>query len=413
MEGSPAYRTIRNDEEKSVMAVYACITGRIVTDQLLSSISIQSTTLIRIIELCFLVGIAWHLYKIIKSNGCFKYRGWPLILIILLAVCNLYIVVRGNYGGGLKNMVLNKTSVSGIPAYILPFIILFLPNKKYLSSILETLSWSVFLILPIWLLNLPYLVQDKYFGEAIGCYLPIYAILLLPFVFRNPFFEKKNLFIILIYLIYLFIMVLNARRNMVVSLTLFLFIAFIIGRFSFLDIRKTILYLAGLVVSLALVLSTWGIMSTTIFDRLLYRGFEDSRSGVELLFLADLSSSSTSDWVVGRGIDGTYAQVTQNDETLEVSSDRELIETGYLHMILKGGLIYVLLFVVFSVTAILKGFASNKRFIRGLSYFLLVYLLDMYMTNAVAYFSVKATVFWLIISIILQLKTVPEHEGSL
>ncbi len=396
---NPAVRT-RSRGEVAVMAVYASITAYIAADQLLSMF--LPSTLIRIFELVCLGVMVWYTVKIWTYGETPRYRGWPLVLILLLAACNLFIIIRGNYGGGLKDMVLLKFSYLQIPAYILPFAILLLPNRKYINAILEVLFFSMLLVIPIWLLHLLDLVRDSFYGEALGVYLPFFGALLI--LFRKKLNMRRQLVVFAIYGFYFILMLLNARRNMVVSLSLFFVVAFIMGnvtRFKT-DMRSRLLLLGAVAGAVALIIANWGVLSSTVFDRILYRGLEDTRSGVELTFLSDMASSPVQDWIWGRGLDGAYENMKQDPVTLEFNYDRSVIETGYLYLLLKGGLMYVLLILSFLFTAFFRGISFKKPLLTGMALFLLIYLLDMYMTNPVSFFAVKTVIFWLIVSICLQ-----------
>ncbi len=399
----------RSKEEKAVMAVYACMTARIVVDPLLSPF--LQTTILRVLELLFLGLMFWFTVKVFYYKAQFKYAGWPVALICLLAVCSFYIVVRGNYSLGLKDLLLSKAAYDSIPAYLLPFVVLFLPNRKYILSILDVLFYSMLLVLPLWLLSATDLVREEYLGESIGVYLPFFGTLLL--LFHRKFSMRRNIVVAGIYAIYFLLMVLNARRNMVVSLALYAVIAFLMGNASLFmtSIRARLLLIAGTALTIAVVIASWTTLSSTIFDRILDRGMEDTRSGVETRFLVDMATSPASDWLFGRGVDGTYFQMTQNRDTMEVNYDRPVIETGYLYLVLKGGLAYMLIILLFLFTAFFRGMSFKKPLLTGMALFLLVYLLDLYMTTPVSYFSVRSIIFWLIVSVCLQYEK-PVHAFS-
>ena len=406
---SPEKRT-RSKEEKIVMTVYALITARIVADQLMSPFF--SSTIIRFFELFCLLGILWFTFRIIQLGAMPSYKGVQLVFILLFFVSSFLIVARGNYSGGLKAVFLSKIAYNGIPAYILPFVILALPNRKYILSILEVLFWSVLLVVPIWIINSLDLVQEQYHAEAIGVYLPFFCTFL--FLFRNKLSFPRRLVVLSIFLFYFLIMVLNARRNMVVSLSSFFAIAAIMGNATLFkkSIRARVVLYASMSIIILIIVANWKILSNTVFDTLLYRGFEDTRSQVEMFFILDMLDSPITDWIIGRGMDGTYLQMHQNDITMEVSLNREVIETGYLHAILKGGLLYILSILLMLFTALIKSFSTKKSLLRGMGLFLVIYLIDMYMTGHLFYFAVKAVMFWLIISIIFQYKSVSNNEGS-
>ena len=104
---------------------------------------------------------------------------------------------------------------------------------------------------------------------------------------------------------------------------------------------------------------------------LIERGMEDSRSGVELFFYKDFETSSI-DWLLGRGINGYYfCPFFENPR-------RQVIETGYLFLILKGGLIYLFLYVTLFVHAIWMGFRSSNVILKIMASELVIRLLTLY-----------------------------------
>jgi len=387
--------------EKLVIWVYVFIALRLAADQLLSPFLF--TTLIRIFEIFCVAGMFGCTLIVWAKGAGVRYRGWTLFLILLFALNCIGIMARGHFGGGLKEIVMNNLNGDdGILAYTLPFLILSLPNRRYFRSILNVLFFSVLLIIPIWLLNITELVREEHYGEAIGVYLPFYGTVLL--LFHSKLSRRKHLLVLVIYFIYLLLMVLNARRNVIVSLVLYFGIAFIVGNLAlFRSNRKVVL--GGIVAAVLLfgaVMAGWQSLSQSVFSRLIDRAKDDTRSRVELLFLVDMSSAPASDWIFGRGMDGAYYQLVENAEENSITYDRKGIETGYLHMILKGGLIYVLLILAFLFTAFIKGLKSGKTLLQGLACFLPVYLLEMYMTNPVSFFAVRTVIFWLIVSVCFQ-----------
>ena len=394
----------KSRSEVAVSATYASITAYIAADQLFSSF--LPSTLIRVFELLSLVAIFWFVLQVFLCRENARYRGWPILLIALLAISCLSIIARGEYEGGIKNMILVKFSYTQIPAYILPFAILVLPNRKYLTAILNVFFFSMLAVIPIWLMQSVNLIQQQegFPSESIGAYLPFFGTVLI--LFRRHLSTRRRRVVYAIYFAYFMLMILNARRNMIVSLSLWFGIAYLMGNATKLktNMRARLLLLSGVVAVAVFVAISWGWLSQTVFQFILDRGMEDTRSGVEALFLADMASSPVSDWVFGRGIDGTYIQMTEDAQTLEVSFDRYLIETGYLYAILKGGLFHLLLYLLFLFTAFIRGISVKKHLLQGLALFLAVYLLEMYMTNWVFFFSVKAVVFWFAVSVCLQYK---------
>jgi hypothetical protein len=391
----------RNKEEKLVMGVYAFITLRLSADQLLSPFLVS--TLVRLFELVFLSGMFWCAFRIWTRGARARYQGWPLLLILLYAMNCIGIMARGDFSVGLKSLVMDKLNgADAILAYTLPFVVLSLPNRKYFRSILEVLFLSMLLTVPIWLLNITELVREEYLGEAIGVYLPFYGTVLL--LFRRKLPRGWRLVTYAIFFIYLLLMVLNARRNVIVSLFLYFSVAFIVGNLALIRSNRKFL-MGGIAVAIlmgGIAFASWESLSQSVFRRLIDRSKDDTRSRVELFFLVDMSSAPARDWVFGRGMDGSYYQMVEDLDENSITYDRKVIETGYLHMILKGGIVNVLLILLILFTAFYQGIKSGKILIKGLACFLPIYLIDLYMTNPVSFFAVRTVIFWLIVSICFQ-----------
>ena len=140
-----------------------------------------------------------------------------------------------------------------------------------------------------------------------------------------------------------------------------------------------------------------------MFSNMSKRASENTRSGVEELFFLDFAKSPVEDWIWGRGMDGGYYQEVVNEDTGEISDKRQGIETGYLTMMLKGGLAYDVVVVLMMLAALHGVFRKdNDIIIKYISVILITYFLDMYTTNPVVDYGVRSILFWFIISVLLQ-----------
>lgn len=107
----------------------------------------------------------------------------------------------------------------------------------------------------------------------------------------------------------------------------------------------------------------------TTFSLLFSRLDEDTRSGVEDYFYSSFNGK-TSDWIVGRGINGFYFSPFAGDV------DRQIIETGYLQLILKGGIINLILFVFFLLHSAFLGFFRTKNVLtKAMALYLLAHVI--------------------------------------
>lgn len=361
------------------------------------------STIIRAMELCCLIGVLFYEYKLSLHHRLISLPSPLKLFYICLLIISLGIIIRGNWPNSIKDILLTIISPSQVMAFILPFIILPLPNSKHLMTILKCFYFGAILVIPIWLLNSNQLIQvNNFSGETIGAFLPFFAAFLLGFL---PLFsKKKRIIIVAIWGCYFILMLLNARRNVSFSLCLYGIFFICISNYEKIKKSKLMLFPITAVILLLSAIITINSDSITqdIFQNMSKRINEDTRSGVEKLFFTDFINSPIEDWIVGRGMDGGYKQETLNTETGEISTTRNVIETGYLHMILKGGVLYALTIIAIIFFA-LKRVKRNRYYI-FIFLVLASYLIDNYTTNPISLFSVRSIIFWLCISILTQNK---------
>src|SRR5207244_9681 len=95
---------------------------------------------------------------------------------------------------------------------------------------------------------------------------------------------------------------------------------------------------------------------TSMFSSLKTRGLQNTRISVEDCFYSSLTRK---EWIIGGGINGQYycPNMDENDDT----GFRTVIETDFLNIILKGGIISLSLVLLIAVPAFIKGvFYSNN-----------------------------------------------------
>src|SRR5690606_9634390 len=111
--------------------------------------------------------------------------------------------------------------------------------------------------------------------------------------------------------------------------------------------------------------------SIDLFELLAKRGVEDTRSGIERYFYGDMEGM---DWIIGRGMRGEYYS-----PTVGAGSYRGTIETDYLNMILKGGLINLIIIVLTLVPAIFNGiFRSTNTLSTAAGIWIFFWMLNTY-----------------------------------
>lgn len=389
-------------EKIYVLRIYKLLLAILLIGPLFSSF-IANTTLLRSCELFCLLYALYILLRHFIFKRVVVYHGYAGGLILCLFLVSVGIVWRGHWPVNVKDILLTIITPNRFLVYILPFFLLFIPNRRYLDDILVLFYKASLFVIPLWLINWNDLVQKgTYTGEHIGAFLPFFSAFLLGFL---PVLSKRQRYVtIAIWSIFFLLMLLNARRNVSFSLALYALIAYVFTVLS--NIRRNpikyfLIVLVSMIGLLALQINMDRLASGT-FSNMAHRVGEDSRSGVEELFFLDFINSPIEDWIFGRGMDGGYLQEVVNEQTGEISDRREIIETGYLNMILKGGILYVGIILLMMFYAILsRRILYNKK--NG--YILMIlctYFIDLYATNPVCIFSVRSIIFWFIVSLLMQ-----------
>lgn len=160
-----------------------------------------------------------------------------------------------------------------------------------------------------------------------------------------------------------------ARRGGLAMSVLYLVMAW--GMYTFNDNRTSklkMIVIAVLILALGYVL--FSNMADSFFATLMERGAEDSRSGVEESFYADMKTEA--DWIFGRGWFGQYYEPA-------IKNYRSSIETGYLVLILRGGFLYLIPYVLVLAISFLNGyFRSNNLLSKSFAIMCLMQLISLY-----------------------------------
>jgi hypothetical protein len=269
-------------------------------------------------------------------------------------------------------------SYEGIFVYLAPLILLFPKNPAYLKKVFKVIViFGIFYIIyDIYCINdLLFPGQNtksqgivEYFSKTLS--IPS-GFLLLTYIYQS---KKRRLFaLFLIILTFLFVLI-RARRGMIFMVMSILTASYIIYLFT----NKVRIINGIFSIILASFIFAYGANiynknKTGIFSFIESRKMEDTRTGVELYFYRDLN---TMDWIIGRGINGSY-YCPGIDNPFSVY--RYGIETDYLSIILKGGIISLGLQLLMIIPAIFKGLFHSKNILsKAAGTWILFYLTDLY-----------------------------------
>jgi hypothetical protein len=285
--------------------------------------------------------------------------------------------------------------------YILPYVLpLFMLNITLDSTELRLyLSIAKKLLLPGLLILLVILANLNLENWYFHVYLYELFLFGFPLLFLTTGFFPKNktkILLFSIYILMLFIAAFYGRRSLFVDI-IFLFAFLQLIQISSKTISNASLFLRYflLLIMMAPVIQSNSENITQLY--VFQRGFnqeawDESRGRVMEDYFEDFSS--VSDWVFGRGLNGTIKRTIKDDT--DVGSG---IENGYLHLILKAGNIYFFFVLYFFLKAFYLGwFKSNNDFTKAFAALLLIHLLGMIGFN-LPVFSHRYMLLWLSIPI--------------
>jgi len=137
------------------------------------------------------------------------------------------------------------------------------------------------------------------------------------------------------------------------------------------------------------------LFNLSFFQNVTTKGFNDTRTFVEVYFWNDISQDFNT-ILYGKGIDGMYYA-----PNIDPTSDyRYSIETGYLHLLLKGGVVYLILMILIFLLPIIKGlFRSRSNVSKCAALYLLHVLCMMYPGNPFRFLP-SFFLMWLCVSLI-------------
>lgn len=320
------------------------------------------------------------LLLIIGASGFMKFKfddKYLKTVFTIFFLFSLTVIARGfktDYGF-LKNMFFSP--YYGMLHYFVPLVLLLPRDIKHYKIIFKTLVQ--FAVMGIVLILLYFKVffdfsWDNDFGKGISellyqfLTLPV-GFLLLTYIYHS---DKKKWLAFFLGLITIYFLIHRARRGSLFMESITLISA---GFIYLIYTKKTALTIGLLIVLVPVVfVYTSGVKLPSMFDFLMARGSEDTRTPVEQYMSISMTPL---DFVIGKGINGSYyCPVVLNSETGEYT--RDVIETGYLQIVLKGGYLSLILILMILVPAVYKGFFDSKNILsKGAGLLILLWLLSL------------------------------------
>ncbi len=287
----------------------------------------------------------------------------------------------------------------GIFIYFTPLALLIPQNFTYYKRIFDVvfIFAGIFLLLDVIFIKdifnpdrqsvLSQGIVENFFTLSYPC-----GFMLLTYIYHTP---KKRIFALGIMMLTLLMAIYRARRALIFEcITTLLFVLMIYLIIS----KKTamVIYLAIIIALLGALYysSLYNQSNFGIFNFLVERGDDDTRTGVEVFYRLDMTDT---DWMMGKGINGGY--YCPNIDMLDLTGNRTVIETGYLQIILKGGIIsLVLLLLILFPAAILGLFYSKNILGKASGMWILLWMFYLYPTVANS-FTMHYILIWMAVGI--------------
>jgi len=207
--------------------------------------------------------------------------------------------------------------------------------------------------------------------------------------------KKKKFISILVFIVGLLLSVLAARRSLTWTFGWALIISVFVNYFDrssnyLVKLRFIFTFLfAGFFIYFG-----FDYVEKNLLGNLNERLYVDSRSTVIEDFNNDMSST---DMFLGRGIGGTY-NLLQTDFIFDFDEqrvdERNIIESGYLNLVLYGGYLYVFLLAVVLMKAIYNGFFRSNNMLSKISAsYILIFLIEAFPAG-VMMFNIRFYILW-------------------
>lgn len=354
-------------------------------------VSLKIPELIQLIgSLCFISAGVYLLQFRIKN----KYLK---VLFSIYYISLITVIFRGihlNYDS-VKTMLIDANY--GIVIYLAPLIILFPPKIIFYKKLFDVIVilGIIFLLFSVVfireLLNRSEDTQEviEYFAKflSVPC-----GFILLTYKYHS---KTRKLLSLSVMLLTLLFAIYKARRGLSLICASSLIGAYFLYLFN---TRKTILviYFSVLLAILGIYkMSTiYNIHNNGLLSFIAKRGEEDTRTPVELYYYSDMKQN---DWIFGRGINGQYycPDIGEN----QLTDYRSYIETGYLQIILKGGIINLSLYLLILIPALFLGLFNSKNLLtKASAIWILISLISLY-PSTVNTFSLNFLLVWISVSI--------------
>jgi hypothetical protein len=358
--------------EKRIAAFVVSISSILIWD-LLTKMGILGGKMQTALVLLSLIPFIWASFQLINE---YKFENsYAKFMFTLFFIYQMAIVARGwnfNYND-IKSYI--QTLYIFWP-FVIPLFIFF--NKK-LETFGYLFKWIFFSGVFFLLVSLVYpaILMRRLTAETfITLFVPCGFLLLNASYISN---RKTNISFLLIFISIISLTYL-ARRSALGTLVGFVLSAYYLNLIS--DAKSKLFRYFPLLIIIAVFVLFSAFFENSkevLFNKMALRLSEDTRSGVFQMFFNNLKNNM----VFGNGMNGTYycplwdAEV--DGEIFSAIQYRNLIENGWLQLMLTGGILHIVLYVLVLLPAAIRGiFMSDNQFAKACGFVVLLRMVDMF-----------------------------------
>jgi len=278
-------------------------------------------------------------------------------------------------------------------AWVTPLAVVFgfnLYNWIHLFNFIGKLL-LVGVLLTLLILFIPNLNVSYTFG--IVEWVQFFPVLFFTYWIQKPFYKKV---VILSVIAFIILSVYNSQRVSVLYIALiFLFMFFELFRTKYLGVYKKVFI--GLLSILLLLVVVEKLYTTTNYIMNNDELTRDTRTFLKKEMFSDMSDAEQ---IIGRGALGTYyspyfASLKRAGIEGGDSSTRTVNEIGYLEMILKGGYIMMILYLLILLPASYLGIFKSKNIISRMSGYIIAIYLIVWLVSYYSVYSAEYLLLWM------------------
>jgi hypothetical protein len=347
----------------SLLAVFSLLNG-------LNIINGKTLTFLILITICVLCYTSYNLLNDFKfENNYFK------LMVSLFLFYEFIIVIRGwSFSYDALKTFLQAGFVFW--PFIIPIFVFFDKNINSFGYLLKWIFYIGIFFLVVSFIYPPLLLNRLTAESFISLIVPCGFLLLNASYLKNT---KVNVSTLLLFIGILSLTYL-ARRSSLFNILGFVISAYFLNLLNKSKARIFQFFPLLLIIGAFILFSKYFDNSREVlFNKMTLRFSEDTRSDLYRMFLSDMKGNI----LLGKGMNGTYfypfyGTFEVDGVTFEEVDFRNIIENGYLQLMLTGGVLHVVLFLLILLPAALKGmFMSSNQFTKACGVLIFLRLLDM------------------------------------